>query len=101
MAISATSSVTVGADTYIASGVSISDCHGHVLDAERRAAGERDEPLPIQIGNRVWIGLNAVILKGVTIGDDTVVGAGSIVSRSLPPRTVCAGSPARAVKALA
>ncbi len=98
VAISAEAGVTIGDDTVIASGVAIADCHGHVLDAERRAAGDRDEPEPVTIGRRVWIGANVIVLKGVTIGDDTVVGAGSVVSRSLPAGTVCAGIPARVIR---
>jgi maltose O-acetyltransferase len=46
----------------------------------------------------VWIGARAIVLKGVTIGHDTVVGAGAIVTRSLPPRTVAVGQPARVIR---
>jgi acetyltransferase-like isoleucine patch superfamily enzyme len=50
---------------------------------------------PIVIGNRVWIGASAIILPGVTIGDDAVVGAASVVTKDVAPRTVVAGNPAR------
>ena len=79
-------------------GHAIVDSDGHALGADARVAGERDEPRPIVIGQRVWIGLGAIILKGVTIGDDVVVGAGAVVSRSLPPRSLCVGQPARPVR---
>jgi len=50
------------------------------------------------IGNDVWIGLGAIILSGVTIGDGAVVGAGAVVSRDVPPYAVVVGSPARIIK---
>jgi acetyltransferase-like isoleucine patch superfamily enzyme len=53
---------------------------------------------PVAIGNNVWIGLNATVLKGVTIGDGAVVAAGAVVTRSVPPKCLVAGVPARIVK---
>jgi virginiamycin A acetyltransferase len=50
------------------------------------------------IGNSCWIGANSIILKGVSIGDGVVVGAGSVVTRSIPPYTICVGNPARVIK---
>lgn len=99
-AIHAQSTITIGRDTYIASGTTIIDVHGHAMDPNARARGERDIPLPIRIGDRAWIGLGALILKGVEIGDDCTVAAGSIVSKSLPPATLCAGRPARPIRSL-
>jgi acetyltransferase-like isoleucine patch superfamily enzyme len=49
---------------------------------------------PIIIGNDVWIGMNAIILSGVTIGDGAVIGAGAVVSKDIPPYAVAVGSPA-------
>lgn len=54
--------------------------------------------LPITIENDVWIGSNVIILKGVTIGEGCVVGAGSLVTKSLPPYSVCIGTPCRPIK---
>lgn len=53
---------------------------------------------PVRIEKNVWLGVNVTVLKGVTIGENTVVGAGSVVSRSLPPNAVAAGNPAKVVK---
>ena len=53
---------------------------------------------PIVIGNNVWIGMNAVILPGVTIGDNVVVGAGSVVNMDIPSDTIAAGNPCRLIR---
>jgi Acetyltransferase (isoleucine patch superfamily) len=55
---------------------------------------------PVKIGNDVWIGAGAVILPGITIGDRSVVGAGSIVTRDVPSNTIVAGNPARKLRSL-
>lgn len=55
---------------------------------------------PVRIGNRVWCGQNVTILSGVTIGDDVVIGAGSVVISDIPPNCIAAGVPARPLKAL-
>ncbi len=54
--------------------------------------------LPVRIGKNCWLGAGVVVLPGVTIGDDTVVGAGSVVTRDLPAKVVAVGSPARVVR---
>lgn len=54
--------------------------------------------LPVHIGNRVWIGAGAVILPGVTIGDDSVIGAGSVVTKDVPSGVVAAGNPCRVLR---
>lgn len=53
---------------------------------------------PIIIERNVWLGINVTVLKGVTIGENTYVGAGSLVTRSLPPNVIAAGSPARVIR---
>lgn len=57
-------------------------------------------PSPVVIGNNVWLGANVTVLPGVTIGDDAVVGAGSVVTKDVPARTVVVGSPARVVRTI-
>lgn len=78
--------VRVGANTVIMDG----DAH---QDDER--AGTNKE---IIIGDNVWIGANATILKGVHIGDNSVIGMGSIVTRDIPANCVAAGNPCRVIK---
>ncbi len=55
---------------------------------------------PVIIGDRVWLGNRVTILPGVSIGDDSVIGAGTVVVKSVPSRSVAVGNPARVVKAL-
>lgn len=54
--------------------------------------------LPVYIGNRVWIGAGAIVLPGVTIGDDSVIGAGSVVTKDIPAGVVAAGNPCRVIR---
>lgn len=54
--------------------------------------------LPIKIGNNVWIGGNTVILPNVTIGDNCVIGAGSVVTKDIPPNVVAAGNPCKIIR---
>lgn len=102
--ISSAGSVRIGQDTLIAGEVAIFDNPSHPLDPEARRAGARfsaSEVRPVVIGRNVWIGLRAIILRGVTIGDNSVVAAGSVVTKSVPPNTLVAGNPARPVRNLA
>ena len=104
VSLSSSDSIRVGDHCLIASGVQISDYDGHPVDAARRRAGEVTPPegiRPVRIGNDVWIGSNAIVLKGVSIGNRSVVGAGAVVTRDVPPDVVVAGNPARVVKQLA
>lgn len=54
--------------------------------------------MPIHIGKRCWIGAGAVIFPGVTIGDDTVIGAGSVVTKDIPANVVAVGNPCRVMR---
>ena len=70
---------------------------GHPVDPElRRKVAQFN--LPIRIGNNVWIGANAVVLPGITIGDNSVIGAGSVVTRDVPPDVVAVGNPCRVLR---
>src|SRR5437667_9884197 len=65
---------------------------------KQRPARPQLKTAPVKISDNVWIGMNAVILKGVTIGENSVVAAGSVVTKSVEPNTVVAGNPAVVVK---
>ncbi|MCL2023137.1 MAG: sugar O-acetyltransferase [Oscillospiraceae bacterium] len=70
---------------------------GHPLEPElRRKAAQFSKP--IRIGKDVWIGANAVVLPGVSIGDGSVIGAGSVVTKDIPARVVAVGNPCRMVR---
>ena len=83
--------ITVGRDVAIAKGVVIRDCDSHSVDGAPDRA-------PIAIGDHVWIGTGAIVLKGVTIGDGAIVAAGAVVTRDVPAAALVAGVPARDVR---
>ena len=56
------------------------------------------ESAPIRIGERVWLGTRVIVLPGVTIGADSIVGAGAVVTKNLPPRSIAAGTPAHKLR---
>ncbi|MBR1658764.1 MAG: sugar O-acetyltransferase [Oscillospiraceae bacterium] len=85
--------VTIGNDVLLAPGVLITTVN-HSFRREGRRAG-LCTALPITIGNDVWIGGNATILPGVTIGDNVIVAAGAVVTKDVPSNSVVAGVPAR------
>lgn len=108
--------ITIGKDVFINSGCHFQDQGGiaigdgalighnvvlatinHDLDPKNN---RKNHYAPIIIGNHVWIGSNAVILAGVTIGDWAVVGAGAVVTKDVPPMTVVGGIPARIIKTM-
>lgn len=70
---------------------------GHPIDPVVRSYGH-DYPVPITIGSSVWIGGSCVICPGVTIGDNTVIGAGSVVTKDIPANVVAAGNPCRVIR---
>jgi len=102
--ISVAKSVRIGDDTMIAGNVQIYDNISHPLSPARRLRHDSftlDESSPVVIGRNCWIGNAAIIMRGVTIGDNSVVAAGSIVTKSVPPNVLVAGNPARVVKSIA
>jgi acetyltransferase-like isoleucine patch superfamily enzyme len=87
-------SVTIGRDCKIARDVIIMDTDQHELPDSGMIAK------PVRIGDQVWIGSRAIVLKGVTIGPGAVVAAGSVVTKDVPARAVVAGVPARIVRTM-
>lgn len=91
--------ISIGEHCLIGDMTQILDCDSHELEPSKRFYGMG--PIkPVHIGNNVWIGSRALILKGVTIGDNSVIGAGSIVTRSIPPNSLAVGNPAKVVRTL-
>lgn len=100
--INATTSITIGNNVLIGSGCIITDTDSHPLYHEDRNAerNEKTQKAPIVIEDNCFIGARSIILKGVTIGEGSVVGAGSVVSKDVPPHCVVCGNPAKVVKSL-
>lgn len=112
--IMASERIEIGKHCLVSWNVGIADSDFHPIDAAQRridsmalAPFYKDRPprpeiktAPVIIRDNVWIGMNAVILKGVTIGENSVVAAGAVVSKSVPENVVVAGNPAVIVKHL-
>jgi len=99
--ICAASQVEVGEHANIGVNCSIYDTDFHVMDryARRQQTAVSDAATgPISIGDDTWIGANAMILKGVSIGSGAIVGAGSVVTHDVPADSVVAGNPARLLR---
>ena len=106
--------IEIGQHCLVSWNVGIADSDFHPIDAaqrridtmalapfyEGRPPRPKLETAPVIIADNVWIGMNAIILKGVTIGENSIVAAGSVVSKSVPANVVVAGNPAVVVKQL-
>ena len=90
--------VTLGDDVQVAPGVQLYTATHPLAAAVRRAGPEY--ALPIVIGDGVWIGGGSIVLPGVTVGENTVIGAGSVVTRDLSANVVAAGNPCRVLRAI-
>ena len=88
--------VEIGNSVFIGPNVGIYTVN-HQTDARRREKGY-EWALPVKIGNKVWIGGGVTILPGVTIGDNTVIAAGSVVTQDVPANVVAAGNPCKVIK---
>ena len=105
----AAQSVEIDNDVLISWGTTIVDHNSHSISFSKRHNDATDwmdgkknwdhvKISPVKICDKVWIGFNVIILKGVTIGEGAVVGAGSIVTKDVPPWTIVAGNPARIIR---
>ena len=70
---------------------------GHAIDSEQRIQG-LEIALPITIGDNVWIGANVSVLPGVTIGSNTIIGAGSVVNKNIPDGVIAVGNPCKVIR---
>ena len=105
----AATNIFIGDDVLISWGVTVIDHNSHSISFSARSndvknwkKGNKDwESVvckPVHISNKVWIGFNAIILKGVSIGEGAVIGAGSVVTKDVPPWTIVAGNPAKFIR---
>jgi acetyltransferase-like isoleucine patch superfamily enzyme len=106
--------IEIGSHCLISWNVGIADCDFHPLEPAQRLQDTRAlapfyenrpprpklETRPVRIADNVWVGMNAIILKGVTIGENSVVAAGAVVSRDVPANVIVAGNPAAVVRHL-
>ena len=90
--------VTIGKNVMIAPNVSIYTA-GHPVHPDSRNSGY-EYGIPITIGDNVWIGGSVVILPGVTIGNNAVIGAGSVVTKDIPDNAIAAGSPCKVIRTI-
>lgn len=102
-------SITIGNDVLISWGCTIVDHNSHSIHWSERANDVKDwykglkewknvDSRPITIGDKAWLGFNVIVLKGVNIGEGAIIGAGSIVTKDIPPFAIAAGNPARIIK---
>jgi acetyltransferase-like isoleucine patch superfamily enzyme len=92
--VDASLSITIGEDTMIGPNCYITD-HDHAYAPGARPADGTLTNQATRIGARVWLGAGVIVLKGVTIEDDCIIGAGSVVTRSIPANSVAVGVPAK------
>jgi acetyltransferase-like isoleucine patch superfamily enzyme len=109
--------IKIGSDVMIAWGCTIVDNNAHSLDSKERSVDIGDahkaldegregiykdwtivETAPVEIKDKAWIGFNSIIMKGVTIGEGAIVGAGSVVTKNVPDYAIVGGNPARIIK---
>ncbi len=88
--------IQIGADCLIGPNFYCSNSDGHMLDPDRRR--ERPQASTVKLGDNVFIGAHVIILKGVEIGENSVIAAGSVVTRSFPSNSIIGGNPAKLIR---
>jgi len=99
VSIIANEKIVIGDECRIGNNVVIVDCDFHEIEPAFRGRSHGITST-VSIGNNVWLGSNVMVLKGVTIGDNSVIGAMSLVSKSIPPNSLAVGNPARVLRRL-
>ena len=90
--------VTIGSHVNLAQGITVTALNHNFEESCKRIDEQGVTTKPVIIGNDIWIGANAVILPGVSIGDHSVVAAGAVVTKDVPPHSLVAGVPAKIIK---
>lgn len=96
--IAAAGSIKIGNNVLCGANTTITDYDWHGLDPDKRFSPA--EPKPIVIEDNVWLGLNSLVLKGVTIGRNSVIGANSVVTKDIPANVIAAGNPCKVIREL-
>ena len=91
--ITCASHIHIGKNAHIAREASIRDYDGHYIDIPDYRTAK-----PVNIGDNVWIGYRALIMKGVNIGEGSIVAANYVVTKDVPPHCIVAGNPAKIIK---
>ncbi|HAQ61810.1 TPA: acyltransferase [Candidatus Delongbacteria bacterium] len=94
--IAAAGSIKIGDRVLCGANTTITDYDWHGIEPDKRNISA--EPKPVVIEDNVWLGLNTVVLKGVTIGKNSVIGANSVVVKDIPENVIAAGNPCRVIK---
>ena len=93
--------LTIGNNVKLGACVLLIDTDSHPIDCKaRRVSNEGTQSAPITIEDDAWIGAHSIVLKGVTIGARSIIGAGSVVTKSIPADCIAAGNPCRVIKSL-
>jgi acetyltransferase-like isoleucine patch superfamily enzyme len=92
--------VTIGNHVNLAQGITVTALNHNFSESDIRIDEQGVSTTPVMIEDDVWIGANAVILPGVSIGTHSVVAAGAIVTKDVPPHSLVAGVPAKVIKQL-
>ena len=90
--------VIIGDNVNLAQGITVTALNHNFSDKEKRIDEQGVSTNPVKIGDDIWIGANAVILPGVNIGNHSVIAAGAIVTKDVPPHSLVAGVPAKIIK---
>lgn len=96
--IASAGSIRIGKNVLCGANTTITDYDWHGITPDKR--NKAADPKPVVIEDNVWLGLNSVILKGVTIGKNSVIGANSIVTKDIPENVIAAGNPCKVIKSL-
>lgn len=96
--IGAAGRIVIGDNVLCGANTTITDFDWHPLDPAQRLTGKAVESRPVTVGNNVWLGLNVILLKGVQIGDNTIIAAGSVVTQDIPANVIAGGAPCKVLK---